>query len=163
MPRLVLIGILVLLASLSHAEDDPYLKSARDSFFLQFPGAEIAKVKEQSHDSANFLSLWTYDANKPFRTYKVEGSDALNKSIEAEFDRAGKLVKLDTAKVPFDRVPEAVRKTADDVHVKTKWAPVAECQKFQNSALFYTLKGKRGDKKLQLRITESGQLIPKSK
>lgn len=145
------------------AADESSTQLARDSFFRLFPGAEISKVKEQSHDSANFLSLWTMEAGKPSRTYKVEGRNEHNKSIEAQFDRKGELVKLDAIKVPLDRVPTAVLKTADAAHDKVKWYPMAECEKFQNSALYYTLRGKRGDKKLNVRITESGQLIPKSK
>jgi len=145
------------------AADEAATQLARDSFFRLFPGAEISKVKEQSHDSANFLSLWTMEAGKPARTYKVEGRNEHNKSIEAEFDRKGELVKLDAIKIPLDRVPTAVLKTADAAHDKVKWYPMAECEKFQNSALYYTLRGKRGDKKLNVRITESGQLIPKSK
>jgi hypothetical protein len=145
------------------AADEASTQLARDNFFRLFPGSEISKVKEESHDSANFISLWTMDAGRPSRTYKVEGRDPHNKSIEAEFDRKGELVKLDAIKVPLDRVPAAVLKTAEDAHDKVKWYPMAECEKFQNSALYYTLRGKHGDKKLNVRITASGQLIPKSK
>jgi len=166
MPRHTAIRLLTLaltLASSLFAADEGATQLARDSFFRHFPGAEISKVKEESHDSANFISLWTMDAGKPARTYKVDGRDAHNKSIEAEFDRKGDLVKLDAMKIPQDRIPAAVLKTAEEVQPKMKWYPLAECEKFHNSALYYTLRGKHGDKKVSLRITESGQLIPKSK
>lgn len=145
------------------AQDDVYTQTARASFMKQFPGGEVLKVKEKSHDSANFLSLWTMDYSKPSRTYKIDGRDPHNKSIEAEYDRGGKLVKMDAAKVPLDRVPEAARKAADDAHIDVKWNAIAEFQKYQNSALYYTLKGKRGGHKISVRVTDSGEIIPKSK
>jgi len=164
MPRLFALSLLALTAALPLlAQDDPYSEAARTSFKKQFPDGEVLKVKEESHDSANFLSLWTMDASKPWRTYKVEGRDPHNKSIEAEYDRSGKLVKMDAAKVPLECVPEAARKAADDAHINVKWAPVAEFQKYQNSALYYTLKGRRGDKKISVRVTETGQVFSKSK
>lgn len=158
MSRTLLLVALTLSASL-FAADDALLQTASNSFKKQFPEGEVIKVKEESNDSANFLSLWTMDGSKPGRTYKVNGRDPHNKSIEAEYDRTGKLVRMDATKVPLDRVPEAARKAADDAHINVKWNPVAEFQKNNNSVLYYILKGKRGDHKIAIRVSETGQIL----